>query len=332
MSAPRKDDPVTTIVIELAVGESAAGADLLPVPLGAASTVAAEARRVGVAALCLVDVAEGGSALDPTVAAAYLAGLEDGLGWFVDVPTTHQAPYNVARRVLSLDRATAGLVGVVPRPGQGDEVSDAATPDPEAAAAPDAAAARWREYARVLTGLWQTFPRTALVGDQRNAVVADDTLIHPLGHEGALYRVAGPIDGPSSVQGRPVLVAADVDLLGWSAVAERADVVIVEGAHVATADTELTAALERTGRRREDVSLVARVVVPLAEDVEELAVDLTERVSQHRLDGLVLAPAGGVSGVLSVVRELVPRLIDAAAPAPTLRAALGLREVAEVLA
>ena len=71
--------------------------------LAEAGQVAALAGRLGVAALRLTD-----SGLDPSVVAAHLAGRHGGVGYLAEIPTTHHAPYNVARRVLSLDRATGG--------------------------------------------------------------------------------------------------------------------------------------------------------------------------------------------------------------------------------
>lgn len=182
-------------VIQLAVGPDA-------LSLADADAIAAVARDAGV----VLRLVEGH--LDPTVVAGYLAGRHPGVELLVDIPTSHNAPYNTARRVLSLDRATGGRVGVVLRTGDGDEVSDAVTPD-RSATDP---AERWSEYASILTRLWASFPREALIGDQENEVVADDTLIHPIDHQGRFYRVAGPLDGPSSVRGRPEIAAVDPEV------------------------------------------------------------------------------------------------------------------------
>ncbi|MFE2179887.1 hypothetical protein ACFXB5_04615, partial [Streptomyces sp. NPDC059455] len=109
-----------TIVLDLAVGSSLSVADAIE--------IAAAARDTGVTAVRLLD---GGpdDVLDPTVVAAHLAGRFPESHWIVDAPTTHNAPYNLARRVLSLDRATAGRSGLALRAGDGDEVSEATAPD-----------------------------------------------------------------------------------------------------------------------------------------------------------------------------------------------------------
>ncbi|MFE7422414.1 hypothetical protein [Rhodococcus sp. NPDC057529] len=222
----------TPILIDIAVGDALAGDEpdrFDPVSPAAAVTVTEAAQEAGVAALRLLDTAGGRRAIDPSVAG------------------------------VSFDRATAGRVGVVLRPGAGYEVSAATVPDPAAAGPVE----RWSEYAEILTRLWESFPRDALIGDQERALVVDDALVRAIDHEGRFYRVAAPLDGPSSVQGRPVVVA-DPDVLGWAVVARSADAVIVDRGQSAGADLALTAGLEQAGRQRDDVVLIGRAEVTLS--------------------------------------------------------------------
>ncbi|WP_203832909.1 LLM class flavin-dependent oxidoreductase, partial [Actinoplanes lobatus] len=305
----------TPIQLALAVG----GPGLTS--LAEADAVASTAEQAGIAAIRLADRTTTGRVLDPSVVAAYLAGRHGGVGYLPVLPTTGNAPYNAARRVLSLDRATAGRAGVVLRPGRGDEVSEASVPVP---AATDPAR-RWSEYARVLTRLWESFPRAALVGDQHSGVVVEDSLIQAIRHEGEFYRVAGPLDGPSSVQGRPVL-AADLGVLDPVAVAAVADVVVVEHGHAAGTDAVLTQALRLAGRDRGEVTLLGRVKVSRADVAPGLEQRLRSWADEHLLDGLELVPDSAETAI-TALRALTPR-----PPAPTLRAAYGLRDVRAVLA
>ncbi|WP_112134513.1 LLM class flavin-dependent oxidoreductase [Glycomyces dulcitolivorans] len=307
----------TFVQLAFAVGEPAGRGGPAVLSLADARVAAALAEQTGVAAIRLLDRAVAGQALEPTVAAAYLAGAH-GIAFVPELSTTGNAPYNAARRLLSIDRATGGRLGVALLPGVGDEVSDAGRP-----VAADSVE-RWREYAGVLTRLWESFPREALVGDQEAALFADDELIHPIGHEGDLYRVAGPIDGPSSVQGRPVIVA-DLAATGWAAVAAAADAVVVERADTPEADAALADALRTAGLPRSETALIGRVPITDLTDPAGLAAELHAWAETDRLDGLELVPTGDLEAVSAVLRELVPLLIDPA-PAPTLRAAFGLRE------
>src|SRR5882757_909246 len=251
------------VVVEIAVGEAS------HVSLADADAIVAVAQDVGVTAI----------------------------RWVIDAPTTHNAPYNLARRILSLDRATGGRAGVVLLAGVGDEVSDAAAPDRDATDPAD----RWIEYARILTQLWESFPSAALLGDQENAVVAEDALIRPIDFDGRFYRVAGPLDGPSSAQGRPVLIATEPAKVGWSRVATVADAVIVAHGEINNAAAELVAALWSAGRRREEVALLARV-----NDTRAVP-DLDGWSAAHGVDGIVIAVDGGAPEVLSAIRDLAPQ-------------------------
>ncbi|WP_063729572.1 LLM class flavin-dependent oxidoreductase [Streptomyces sp. RTd22] len=301
------------IILDLTVGSSLSVAEALE--------VAAVARDTGVAAIRLLD---GGpdEVLDATAVAAYLAGRLPELSWIVDAPTTHNAPYNLARRVLSLDRATAGRSGLALRAGDGDEVSEATVPDRTATARPG----RWAEYAGILTGLWESFPAAALLGDQTTGVFAEDTLITPIGHEGRYYCVAGPLDGPPSPQGRPVLVADSRDGLDWPDVAGLADAVIITEAQASEATARLTEALGRTGRQRAGISVLGRVELPTSvADAERIATELADWAARHAFDGLALVPTGGKEQILSALRGLVPQLEPLSGE--TLRAALGLPEL-----
>ncbi|MFJ4219594.1 hypothetical protein [Curtobacterium luteum] len=140
--------------------------------------------------------------LDPTTAALALAAALPGHGFLVATAPTREHPYNVARRVLSLDHVLGGRVGVIV--GAHDHGAPSVEPEHDAG-----------EFARVLRGLWRTWPLDSIVGDREAGVFAHTDAIRPLDHDGGPggYRVRGPLTTPSSPQGEPVLaVWHDVDL------------------------------------------------------------------------------------------------------------------------
>jgi alkanesulfonate monooxygenase SsuD/methylene tetrahydromethanopterin reductase-like flavin-dependent oxidoreductase (luciferase family) len=299
---------MSIVVVDIVVGSAVSPAD--------AVTITDAATRAGVTALRVLDDGSG-HGLDAAVVTSYLAGTaaeQSRLGWIVEASTSRNAPYNLARRVQSIDRATAGRAGLSLRAGDGDEVSDPVAPT----AATDRNA-RWAEYARIVTRLWGSFPRAALLGDQDAGIFADDTRIRPIDVDGEYYRVAGPLDGPASPQGRPLLVADALDAVGWDHVARYADVVVVGLAAAGGADAELTAALAQLGRRRQEVALLARVDVA---DPAAAAEELPELIAAHRLDGVELVVAGGRDDIVEVLSALAPAL--APRTGATLREAFGL--------
>ncbi|MFF0341763.1 LLM class flavin-dependent oxidoreductase [Kribbella sp. NPDC004875] len=312
------------IVLELGVGRlvdaDGRGPDSpLVTDLTSAVRIAQVAEAAGVAGLRVLDAVPGFAVLDPTVVVSFLAARTSALGYLADVPTTHHAPYNLARRTLSIDRATGGRAGLVLRPGEGDEVTDAVVPDPSASDPKQ----RWCEYAEILRRLWDSFPAEALVGDQETGVFVRDELIRPAGFDGRFYRVAGALDGPSSVQGRPVQVAAVTDAAEIACVVGHADAVIVDIAAAPLADAALTSELERRGRTRGEVTLLGRIQVPPGVDADWLH----DQVTTQSLDGLVLTLNGTIHEFLTLIESAVSRLV---VPAPThsLREALGLTRIA----
>ncbi|WP_263092167.1 LLM class flavin-dependent oxidoreductase [Curtobacterium sp. RIT-PI-V] len=160
-----------------------------------------------------------GHRLDPTTAALTLGRALPEHGFLVAVAPTREHPYNVARRVLSLDHVLDGRVGIVV--GARDHGAPS-TGAPSTGAPHDPA-----EFARVLRGLWRTWPLDSIVGDRTSGVFAHTDRIRPLDHDGGPdgYRVRGPLTTPSSRQGEPVLaVWHDVDVPG-------ADLVLGGAAH-----------------------------------------------------------------------------------------------------
>jgi hypothetical protein len=124
---------------------------------------------------------EGPGDVDPAVAAQALAVRHPTLGVVVAVGPSLGHPYNVARRILSLDHLTGGRVGV--------------------------ALTGHAEFGRILAGLWATFPRDAVVTDRANGRFAESGRIRRLDYRGA-WDVRGPLTTPSSVHGRPPILWA----------------------------------------------------------------------------------------------------------------------------
>ncbi|MGA1835501.1 LLM class flavin-dependent oxidoreductase [Herbiconiux sp. 11R-BC] len=120
-------------------------------------------------------------------------------------------PYNLARRVATVDHFTEGRGGVAvgvgspPRERAVERVADAAL---------------------VLRELWNSWPLASLVADRDRGVFARTDAVRRIEHRG-LFSVDGPLNTPSSVQGEPVLAwwltsnaGFDQELVSAGAVAE----------------------------------------------------------------------------------------------------------------
>jgi hypothetical protein len=162
-----------------------------------------------------------GHRLDPTTAALALGRALPSHGLLVAVAPTREHPYNVARRVLSLDHVLDGRVGLIVG------VHDHGLPAPQERHEP-------AEFAAVVRGLWRTWPLDSIVGDRGSGRFADTDRIRPLDHDGGPegYRVRGPLTTPSSRQGEPVLaVWHDVVLPSGAAAGDVPDLVLGGAAH-----------------------------------------------------------------------------------------------------
>ncbi len=288
------------VVLDLAVGDG--------LTLEQAEEVVALAARVGVTAIRVSDGSPGHLALlDAGTVVSYLAVRYPGVNWIVDASTTHNAPYNLARRAVSLDEATSGRSGLALRAGDSDEVTETVAEDLPKPGLPvdvggSARPHRWTEYVEVLNGLWGT---------------------EAVEHEGRFYRVAGDPVGLSP-QGRPVLVADARDHVNWVEASGLADVFVVPRIELVDGgNTRLTDAVWHSGRRRDHIALLARAGI-VRENGRTTASELERWITAHALDGLELATTGGRDELLGVLRTVVPRLEPATGD--TLRAALGLPE------
>jgi hypothetical protein len=143
---------------------------------------------------------------------------------------------------------------------------------------------RWAEYVRVLTERWENLP----------------------------------------AQGRPVLIADARDELAWDDVAALADVLVVSREQAPVAAWRFAAALERTGRRREEVAVLGRADMTGSAFAPWTARELADWACSHSLDGLEIVIDGDRKEILTLLRALGPW--PRPAPEATLRAALGLPE------
>jgi FMN-dependent oxidoreductase (nitrilotriacetate monooxygenase family) len=180
-------------------------------------------------------------AMDPTVVLSALAGTTSHLGLIATASTTFNEPYNIARRISSLDHLSGGraawniVTTFVP-----DVAANFGTSLP----AHDDRYVKAEEFVDIVIKLWESWGKGSTVGDKRTPVFADANRIAPVDHIGAHYKVKGPLTLPRTPQGRPVLFQAGSSGPGRELASRVADVVF-------TAQNTTQAALDfRTDIRR----------------------------------------------------------------------------------
>ncbi|MGV6876607.1 NtaA/DmoA family FMN-dependent monooxygenase [Pseudochelatococcus sp. B33] len=144
--------------------------------------------------------------LDPLILQSALSRGTTNIGHIVTASTTYNHPYNLARRLSSLDHVSRGrlLWNVVTTYAAKsskafglDEVPDRAS-----------RYARAEEFLQVADALWRAWAPDALVGDKATKLWARPDRVIPINHQGQFFRVEGVLPVPYSPQGRPVIIQA----------------------------------------------------------------------------------------------------------------------------
>ncbi|MBV1851322.1 NtaA/DmoA family FMN-dependent monooxygenase [Catellatospora tritici] len=144
--------------------------------------------------------------LEPLTLLSAIAVHTSHIGLVGTLTTSYNDPFNIARRLASLDLISDGRAGWnVVATGDGgtagnygrDEHYDYAT-----------RYGRALEHVRVVQGLWQSYEDDAFPRDKERGVFFDRTRQHRLDHVGEHFSVVGPLNIQRSPQGQPVIFQA----------------------------------------------------------------------------------------------------------------------------
>jgi FMN-dependent oxidoreductase (nitrilotriacetate monooxygenase family) len=144
--------------------------------------------------------------LEPMTLLSALAVTTRNLGLVATMTTSYNDPFNLARRLASLELISGGRAGwnVVTSGDAGaagnfsrDEHYDY-----------DTRYARGLEFVRVAQGLWDSYEQDAFPRDRQTRTFMDRSRLHALNHKGEHFQVAGPLNVSRSPQGQPVIFQA----------------------------------------------------------------------------------------------------------------------------
>lgn len=239
LPAPKAPPPVLVAVTRSTLAELLApdGAAELP-RLAERLDAVADALILGTDLLHETSAADADSeGVDPTIAAITLAHHTRSVGLIVAAVPQRDHPYNLARRLASLDHASGGRAGLFI--GIEDRQATAGSPWTQAdsvVAAADAVTA--------IRALWRSFPIDAIVGDRQSGLFTESHRIVAIDHRGA-FDVAGPLQVPWSPQIWPPVLAWSAEA-GGSALTRVADVAVgPENTHVVLHHVGSLAELQR---------------------------------------------------------------------------------------
>jgi len=194
---------------------------------------------------------------DPLPLAIAMACATKHLGFVTTMSMTYHHPFNVARLYTSIDHVTRGRIAynavVSGFPQEAQNFGYPTTPDHEWRYA------RAEEFLEVLDKLWNSVDPDAMLWDRESGRVADPTKVRRIDHEGAHFKVMGPLPCAPSPQGRPVQIQAGASASGMKLAGRWADMQFAipgDLAKMAAHRAKLDAAAIAAGRSPRDVGVL----------------------------------------------------------------------------
>jgi FMN-dependent oxidoreductase (nitrilotriacetate monooxygenase family) len=171
--------------------------------------------------------------LEPLTLLSAVATHTTNLGLVATASSTYNSPFNLARRLASLDHISNGRAGwnvvtsfdsQVSKNFGLDEHLDYAT-----------RYGRALEFVEVARGLWDSYEDDAFPADVERGVFLEPGKLHALNHQGEHFRVDGPLNLSRSKQGQPVIFQAGVSEDGRNLAAQVAEGIFAPGENLEAA-------------------------------------------------------------------------------------------------
>jgi FMN-dependent oxidoreductase (nitrilotriacetate monooxygenase family) len=195
--------------------------------------------------------------LEPLTLMAALATHTSRIGLVATASTTYNEPFHIARKYASLDHISGGRAGWNIVTSWSDEEARNFNRDQHLDY--DTRYERAEEFARVVTGLWDSWEDDAFIRDTASGLYYDPDKLHVLNHQGRHFKVRGPLNSAATPQGRPILVQAGAAEQGQDIAAAYADVVYAMPFDLAPAQAYyagLKARLARHGRGAHELQIL----------------------------------------------------------------------------
>ncbi|MGW9114689.1 NtaA/DmoA family FMN-dependent monooxygenase [Microbacterium sp. NPDC055683] len=160
---------------------------------------------------------------------AALSARTSRIGLIGTASTTFSEPFTLARQFATIDHLSGGRAGwnIVTSSDGERNYGYEAIPDQ------DARYARADEFLEVVERLWASWDPDAVRIDRATRTFVDPARVQAIDHDGAHFRVAGPLNVARSPQGRPVLIQAGSSERGRRFAAEHAEVIFTAQREVA---------------------------------------------------------------------------------------------------
>jgi len=247
--------------------------------------------------------------LEPLTLLTALSQATSHIGLIATVSSTYTEPYDLARRLASVDHVSGGRAGWnIVTSASTEEAANFGLDD-----RPNHASryARADEYLTVVKALWDSWETEAVVADKAAGRYAEPGWIHPIDHKGKHFKVAGPLNVERPPQGYPLLVQAGSSEHGKDFAARHAEAIFTAHQTYERAADFYHDVKERAAAagRDPDGVIVLPGIVPIIGSTEQEAQALAQRLDELRI------PEYGL-GQLARVFEVEPSDLELDAPLP----------------
>jgi FMN-dependent oxidoreductase (nitrilotriacetate monooxygenase family) len=220
--------------------------------------------------------------MEPFTVMSALAMVTRDLGLVLTASTTYNEPYNLARKLASLDHVSRGRAGwnVVTSSYVAEASNFGVAPLPEHADR----YARALDFVEATKALWDSIGDGAIVADKAAGRYFDLGRVHRINISSDHFTIAGPLNVPRPVQGHPVIVQAGSSTTGIDLAARHAEVVFTAGQTLENGQkfyAALKAAVMAAGRAA-DTCKVLPGIMPIIGKREADAI-----ARRDQLDGMV---------------------------------------------
>jgi FMN-dependent oxidoreductase (nitrilotriacetate monooxygenase family) len=256
--------------------------------------------------------------LEPFTLLTALSQHTSRIGLIATVSSTYNEPYNLARRLASVDHVSGGRAGwnIVTSAGADEAANFGLDDRPDHAARYD----RAHEFLTVAKALWDSWESEAVLGDKASGQYADPARLHAIDHTGSHFKVAGPLNVERPPQGYPLLVQAGSSDDGKNFAASHAEAIFTaHQTYDRAADfyRDIKARTRAAGRDP-DAVLVLPGIVPFIGSTEEEATELARLYDELRIPEYGLSQLAWNFEVDPAVFELDAPLPDAILARPKL--------------
>jgi alkanesulfonate monooxygenase len=161
--------------------------------------------------------------MEPITLLSALSAVTSRIGLVATASTSYNEPFHVARKFASLDHISGGRAGWnLVTSGMQEEAHNFGR---EQHYEHDERYDRAREFAQVVTALWDSWDDDAFVRNKESGLFFRPDGFHVLDHRGKHFSVRGPLNVPRSPQGHPIIVQAGTSEAGKQVSAEFGEVI-----------------------------------------------------------------------------------------------------------